>query len=56
MRFVLMFLIPFDRTLKLLNFVLMSNFSIFASQGSELTLSQSGAQRQDIFHGFYIGN
>jgi hypothetical protein len=31
-----------------LNFVFVWNFSIFASQRNELTLSQSGAQRQDI--------
>jgi hypothetical protein len=38
-----------------LNFVFGSNFSIFASQRSELTLFQSGAQRQDFFYWFYIG-
>jgi hypothetical protein len=32
-----------------LNFVFVSNFSIFACQRGELTLSQSKAQRQDIF-------
>jgi hypothetical protein len=55
-----MFPVPFDRTYSkflllmepfvcFLNFVFVSNFSIFASQRSELTLPQSGAQRQDIF-------
>jgi hypothetical protein len=39
-----------------LNFVYVANFSILESQRSELTLSQSGAQRQDIFHWFNIGN
>jgi hypothetical protein len=39
-----------------LNFVFVSNFSIFASRRSELTQSQSGDQRQDIFHWFFIGN
>jgi hypothetical protein len=39
-----------------LNFVFVSNFSIFASQCSELTLSQSRAQRQYFFHWFYRGN
>jgi hypothetical protein len=38
-----------------LNFVFASNFSLFASQRSELTLSLSGVQKQDFFYWFYTG-
>jgi hypothetical protein len=63
-RFAHMFLVPFDRSLVpspygavrlLFKFRSVSNFSIFATQRSELTLPQPGAQRQDIFHWFYKG-
>jgi hypothetical protein len=39
-----------------LNFVFVSNFFNFAFQLGELTLPQSGAERQDFYYGVSIGN